>query len=200
MRIVIGRASTAAAALLAAAVLAAPQAVSAQSLGEAAERAKKERKGGSKTKVITDTELRQAGGTRYEPPVTSSEPESAAAPADGTAPAPADGAAPAPADGTAPATTDSAPRDRQAKTEDELRAEAEVKWRERLQQSRNDVSRLSAEANQLQTGLNDMTQNLYGANRTNAMNRLEEVKKQLAAAQTSVVDLEEEGRRSRFRP
>jgi hypothetical protein len=132
--------------------------------------------------------------------VTSSEPEPAAAPADGAAAAPADGAAAAPADGAAPESSDSAPRDRQVKTEDELRAEAEAKWRERLQQSRNDVSRLNAEADKLQTGLNDMTQNLYGANRTNAMNRLEEVKKQLAAAQTSVADLEEEGRRSRFRP
>lgn len=182
MRIVIGRASTAAAALLAAAVLALPQAVSAQSLGEAAERAKKERKGGTKTKVITDAELRQAGGTRPEPPVTSSEPEPAAAPA------PAEGAAPA----TAPAKAE--------KTEDELRAEAQAAWRGRVQKAQADVTRLNAEASTLQTSLNDLSQNLYGSNRANTMNRLDEVKKQLATAQQAVADLEEEGRRSRFQP
>ena len=186
MRIVIGRASTAAAALLAAAVLALPQAVSAQSLGEAAERAKKERKGGSKSKVITDAELRQAGGTRAEPPVTSSEPEPAAAPAGGAAPA----------EGAAPATTPAKPE----KTEDELRAEAQAGWRDRVQKAQAEVTRLNAEANTLQTSLNDLSQNLYGSNRANTMNRLDEVKKQLAAAQQTVADLEEEGRRSRFRP
>ena len=61
MRSVIGRVSAVAAALVAAALLALPQQTSAQSLGEAAEKAKKERKGGPKTKVITDTDLRQAG-------------------------------------------------------------------------------------------------------------------------------------------
>ena len=180
MRIVIGRVSTAAAALMAAAVLALPQVVSAQSLGEAAERAKKERKGGSKSKVITNDELRQAGGTRYEPPVTSSEPEPAAAPADGAA----------------PATTPAKPE----KTEDELRAEAQANWRDRVQKAQAEVTRLNAEANTLQTSLNDLSQNLYGSNRANTMTRLDEVKKQLAAAQQAVVDLEEEGRRSRFQP
>jgi hypothetical protein len=181
MRIVIGRVSMAAAAVLAAAVLALPQVVSAQSLGEAAERAKKERKGGSKTKVITDTELRQAGGGAPEPPVTSS---------DGAAEAP-------PADGATPAATTPAKAE---KTEDELRAEAEAKWRDRVQKAQAEVTRLNTEANALQTSLNDLSQNLYGSNRTATMNRLDEVKKQLAAAQQSVSDLEEEGRRSRFRP
>ena len=51
MRVVMGRVGTGVA-LLAAALLAFPLAVSAQSLGEAAEKAKKERKG--KSKVITD--------------------------------------------------------------------------------------------------------------------------------------------------
>ena len=181
MRIVIGRTSTAAAALLAAAVLALPQVVSAQSLGEAAERAKKERKGG-KSKVITDTELRQAGGTRAEPPVTSSEAQPAAEAS--------------PADGAAPATTPA----KAEKTDDELRAEAQANWRDRVQKAQADVTRLNAEASALQTSLNDLSQNLYGANRANIMNRLDEVKKQLATAQQAVSDLQEEGRRSRFQP
>jgi chromosome segregation ATPase len=181
MRCVIGRASTAATALLAAALLALPRVASAQSLGEAAERAKKERKGGSKTKVITDTELRQAGAGRPEAPVSSSETATEAPPA-------AEGAA---ATG-APAKPE--------KTEDELRAEAEAKWRDRVQKARDEIGRLNTEANALQTSLNDLSQNLYGAHRTATMNRLDEVKKQLAAAQQAVADLEEEGRRSRFRP
>jgi hypothetical protein len=181
MRSVIGHVSTATAALLAAALLALPQAASAQSLGEAAEKAKKERKGGSKPKVITDSELRQAGAGRPEPPVSSSETATEAAPAEGAAPGTA-----------APAKPE--------KTEDELRAEAEAKWRDRVQKAREEVGRLNSEANTLQTSLNDLSQNLYGSNRTATMNRLDEVKKQLAAAQQSVADLEEEGRRSRFRP
>jgi len=181
MRSVIGRVSAVAAALVAAALLALPQQTSAQSLGEAAEKAKKERKGGTKTKVITDTDLRQAGAGRPEEPVTSSEAATETAPADGAAAATA---APAKAE----------------KTEDELRAEAEAKWRDRVQKARDELGRLNTEANTLQTNLNDLSQNLYGSNRTATMNRLDEVRKQLAAAQQSVADLEEEGRRSRFRP
>jgi chromosome segregation ATPase len=185
MRIVIGRASTAAAALLAAAVLALPQVVTAQSLGEAAERAKKERKTGTKSKVITDAELRQKGAGRPEEPVTSSEPTPAAEPT--------------PADGAAPAATEAKP-EKTEKTEDELRAEAQANWRDRVQKAQAEVTRLNTEANTLQTSLNDLSQNLYGSNRANSMNRLDEVKKQLAAAQQAVADLQEEGRRSRFQP
>jgi hypothetical protein len=177
MRDVMGRVSVAAA-LLAAAFLAFPMAASAQSLGEAAEKAKRERKG--KTKVITETELRR--GT-LEPPVTSSETTEASdskeTPKEGTA-----AAAPAKAE----------------KTEEELRAEAETKWRERVQKAEADVTRLRAEANQLQTALNDISQNLYGATRTGMLNRLESVNKDLAAAQQTVADLQEEGRRARYRP
>jgi hypothetical protein len=69
-----------------------------------------------------------------------------------------------------------------------------------VQKAQAEITRLNAEANTLQTSLNDLSQNLYGSNRANTINRLDEVKKQLAAAQQSVADLEEEGRRSRFRP
>jgi DNA repair exonuclease SbcCD ATPase subunit len=185
MRIVMQRVSTAAA-LLAAALWTLPQVVSAQSLGEAAERAKREReRRGGKPKVITDQDLRSAGSRVQELPVSSSENE-------------ATEAAPAAEGTTTEGTTAAAPA-KAEKTEDELRAEAETKWRERLQQARAEVSRLNAEAAQLQTSLNDLTTTLYGSNRANTMTRLDEVKKQLATAQQSVTDLEEEGRRSRFR-
>jgi hypothetical protein len=175
MRVAIGRVSMGAA-LLAAAFLAFPPAVSAQSLGEAAEKAKKERKG--KTKVITESELRRAG--TGEPPVSSTETTEAA---DGKETA-KEGATAAPA---------------KEKTDEELRAEAEAKWRERLQKAEADVTRLTSEASQLQTALNDISQNLYGNTRTGMMARLDEVNKDLAAARQSVADLQEEGRRSRYR-
>jgi hypothetical protein len=175
MRVVIGRVSMGAA-LLAAAFLAFPLAVSAQSLGEAAEKAKKERKG--KTKVITESELRRAGTS--ESPVSSTETTEAA---DGKETA-KEGTAAAPA---------------KEKTDEELRTEAETKWRERLQKAQDDITRLSSEASQLQTALNDLSQNLYGATRTGMLARLDEVNKDLAAARQSVADLQEEGRRSRYR-
>jgi len=175
MRVVIGRVSMGVA-LLAAAFLAFPLALSAQSLGEAAEKAKKERKG--KTKVITESELRRAG--TGESPVSSTEgteaTDSKETAKEGTAAAPA-----------------------KEKTEEELRAEAAAKWRERLQKAEADVTRLSSEASQIQTALNDISQNLYGATRTGLMSRLDEVNKDLAAARQSVADLQEEGRRSRYR-
>ena len=166
------------AALVAAAFLVLPLAVSAQSLGEAAERAKKERKG-TKAKVITENDLRSAGS---EVPVSSAE---TIAPADAKE-TPKEGTAAA-----APATVE--------KTEEELRAEAETKWRERLQKANEDVTRLREEQSQVQRALNDVSQNLYGATRTGLLNRLEAVNKDLAAAQQSVTDIEEEGRRSRYR-
>lgn len=179
MRIVMRRMSTAGA-LLGIAILILPPPAATQSLAEAAERAKKERKG-KPAKVITESDLRRAGtgpGTVTEAPVASETSETSETPAKEGAPA-------------APAKTE--------KTEEELRAEAEANWRERLQKAQADVTRLNAEAAQIQTALNDLSQNLYGATRTGMLSRLEEVKKQLSAAQQSVTDLEEEGRRSRFR-
>ena len=162
-------------ALLGAAILLLPPGAAAQSLGEAAERAKKERKG-KPAKVITETDLRRAG-TVTEAPVASETSDTTEAPAkEGTA---------------APA---------KEKTEEELKAEAEAAWRQRIQKAREEVTRLNAEAAQLQTNLNDLSQNLYGATRASMLNRLEEVKKQLSAAQQSVSDLEEQGRRSRYGP
>ena len=87
-----------------------------------------------------------------------------------------------------------------AKSEDEVRAEREKAWRERLQQANDDVTRLSADVERLQYGLNDLSQNLYGAGRRAQIARLEEAKGQLVAARQAVESIEEEGRRSSFRP
>jgi hypothetical protein len=61
------------------------------------------------------------------------------------------------------------------------------------------VTQLEAEANRLQTALNDIAEPLYGATRANRIAALEKAKQQLAAAQQAVVDLEEQGRRSGYR-
>jgi len=51
----------------------------------------------------------------------------------------------------------------------------------------------------LQSALNDISQNLYGATRTGLLNRLDQAQKDLAAAKQKVADLQEEGRRNRYR-
>jgi hypothetical protein len=190
----IGRVWTAAA-LLAAAALALPQSVGAQSLGEAAERAKKERKG-KPSKVITESDLRSAGGGAPQMPVSSSDATEPAATGEATSAGESTSAAPAGGE----ATRSEGSEGRRAKTDDELRAEAEADWRDRLQKAQVETSRLSSEADRLQTALNDITQNLYGNNRATMIARLEEVQRQLVAARQSVTNLEEEGRRARYRP
>ena len=86
------------------------------------------------------------------------------------------------------------------KSDDELRAEREKAWRERFQQANDDVTRLTAEVERLQYGLNDLSQNLYGAGRRAQIARLEDAKGQLVAAHQALENLEEEARRASFRP
>jgi hypothetical protein len=163
-------------ALLAAAALGLASGATAQSLAEIAAKQKEKRKG-KPTKVFTEEDLRRgSAGT-----VTAD----AGVPVEGE-PAPAPAAAPA---ANAPAQP----------TEEEQRAEQQKAWRDRLQKSRDNVTQLEAEANRLQTALNDIAEPLYGATRANRMAALEKAKQQLAAAQQAVVDLEEQGRRSGYR-
>jgi hypothetical protein len=163
-----------------------PGVSSAQNLADAAAKEKERRKGHS-GRVYTEEDLRRAGGARGREAASA---EPAVATADATAAtkeaAPKDGAA---AEGTA-----------KPKTDDELKAERETAWRQRLAKANADVARLSAEADTLQQGANDLSQNLYGASRAGQLAKLEETRKQLAAAKDSVGALEDEGRRSGFRP
>jgi hypothetical protein len=92
------------------------------------------------------------------------------------------------------------PQEDAAKSEDEVRAEQEKAWRKRLQKANDAVARLSADVDRLQLGLNDLSQNLYGAGRRAQIARLEETKGQLIAAQQAVESVEEDGRRAGFRP
>ncbi len=162
----------------------------AQSLGEVAarEKARKDkeaREGRARTpvKVITEDELRGrvTSGTLSQP-----------AAEDNVEPAPAEAATPA--DGATPAKP-AAPE----KSEDELRAERQTEWRQKLTDAQASVARLRARADQMQAALNDNTGPIYGPNRASIANQLEQTKTALASAEHTVATLEEEGRRNRYR-
>ena len=154
------------------------------SLGEIAAREKDKKKG----KPITEEDLRSRhrGGTVSQPNAQGGS-ATAASPAPGAA-----GAKP----GAAPAATAAVEK---PKTEDELRDEAQTAWREKLTQAQADVTNWTTEVARLQGGLNDNTGTLYGPGRAVRVEALENAKRQLAAATTTVESLQEEGRRNRYR-
>jgi hypothetical protein len=101
----------------------------------------------------------------------------------------------------APAAADAAKADpaKKEKTEDELKAERETAWRDKVTKANAEVTRLQARADVLQTALNDLTQNLYGSTRQAQAAELELVQGQLAVARKGLEDLQEEGRRNGYR-
>jgi hypothetical protein len=166
-----------------------PAFVSAQSLGEAAakererrEKLEKEGKSKASPKVFTENDLRgraASSGTVSQPGSgTSTETK-------------------AEGQGTPAATPEGG--EKKEKTDDERRLEQEQAWRDKVTKARQDIVTQTDRVNRLQTSLNDVSGNLYGASRTSLLNQLEGAKKELAAAQQRVTDLEEEGRRSGFR-
>src|SRR5262249_11258063 len=84
------------------------------------------------------------------------------------------------------------------KTEDEIRADQEKEWRDKLTQAQADVSTWTAEVARLQTILNDNTTPVYGltanTGRAAVATQLDNAKKQLAAAQQAVGNLQAGGR------
>jgi len=159
-----------------AAAVAWPQSLAEIAAREKARQEKERRKAGGASKVITENELRGRGAGTYSQPGSG---VAAATPAASPSPAASPGA-------------------EKPKTEEEIRAEQEKAWRDRLQQAQAEVTRLSEIVNSMQTDLNDTTSS-YSAGRTKTMNRMQEAQKLLADARLKVADLEEEGRRSRFR-
>jgi hypothetical protein len=175
--------------LFALAALAVSAAVAgAQSLGELAakekERQEKERqKRGGASKVITESDLGgRSGGTFSN--------------AGSTAATATPAASPSPAAAGAEAAK---PAEAREKTPDEIRAEQENAWRQRLTQARTEVTQLNERLGRLQQSLNDLTANLYTSSRTTVLQQFETTKTELAAAQQKVTDLEEEGRRNQYR-
>ena len=168
--------------LVIAAVTNASPAAPATSLAELAAREKERRRGltGLTAPLYTDEDLRRIHEEgRIDSKVMAS--QVAAAPVPG-------------------ATLPAHPEGGGTKSEDDARRDREKAWRERLQKANEEVARLSEDVDRLQLGLNDLTQNLYGVGRRAQMVRLEEEKGQLVAARQSVENIEEEGRRSSFRP
>lgn len=158
--------------------------VSAQSLGELAakeqERREKERqKRGGSSKVITGDDLRGSGKGTLSNAGATTEGETAKEGAEGAKPG----------ESTAP----------KEKTPDEIRAAKEADWRARSQAAQTEVTQATARVNSLQQALNDVGGNLYSATRTATLNEFETAKRDLAAAQEKVADLEEEGRRNNYR-
>lgn len=151
-----------------------------QSLGEIAAREKErqekvKRKAGGAAHVITEDDLRGRGAGTYSQPGAGTSASPTASPSPGASPA--------------------AP----PKTDDEIRADQEKAWRDRLQQAQEEVTRLSGIVDGLQRDLGDATVGVYGAGRAKMITRMDEAQKMLAAAKQKVDDLQEEGRRSRFR-
>jgi hypothetical protein len=83
--------------------------------------------------------------------------------------------------------------------EDDERQDLAQAWRERLQEARNEVTRLSTEVDRRQALLNDMSGGLYGGARANKIDQLNSTKQQLGAAQRAVEALEDEGRQKGYR-
>jgi hypothetical protein len=61
------------------------------------------------------------------------------------------------------------------------------------------VTNWTGEVARIQAALNDNTGPMYGAGRAARVDSLENAKRQLAAAQTTLETLQEEGRRNRYR-
>lgn len=175
-----------AATFVAAAMLLTGSAATAQSLGEAAAKEKEKRKGRPAPKVITEEELRQAGGTVSSPAAVPDGPAPVAAkPAAGK-----DGAKEGGKDGKA------APKE---KTPDELRAEQEAAWRQRLADAEKEVAHNKGEVTRLQASLDDTTGGVYTPRRAGLQTSLEQAQRALADSQAKLAGIQEEGRRNSFR-
>ena len=149
------------------------------SLGEIAAREKNKKKG----KPITEDDLRnrRRGGT-----------VSAPSGASGSA------TAPSPSPGTAEK-KEGAGAAEKPPTEEEAFEAAQTTWREKLTAAQSDVTNWTGEVARMQTALNDMTGPMYGGGRAARVDALENAKRQLAAATTTLENLQEEGRRNRYR-
>ena len=101
--------------------------------------------------------------------------------------APEASASPGPAASPAPASAE------------EEAAKKQKAWRESLDNANKEVTHYSAEVDRIQLGLSDNRVDPYSAGRAQAAEQLEIAKQKLAEAQKKVADLEEQGRRNRWR-
>jgi hypothetical protein len=166
-----------------------PQAVAAQSLAEVAAKEKQRRKKvETPTTTYTERDLGRAGRPSGAFPAAS---DTSAQPAEGS-----EGAQPADAAEDASSTQSNEPE----KTEEEIHAEAEKAWREKLEQAQEWRDKLAASLKEINDSIGNLGGQPYGSARQNKMAQLEEVKGQLAEAEQDLANLQEEGRRNRYRP
>jgi hypothetical protein len=89
--------------------------------------------------------------------------------------------------------------EKKEKTPDEERAEKQDDWHKRLDRAQKDVATWQAEADRIQSVLNDSTAPQYCAGRAAKVEALETAKRNLVAANQTLSDLQEEGRRNGYR-
>ncbi len=167
------------------------QAVAAQSLAEVAAKEKQRRKkiDAPATTTYTERDLGRQGrpsGAFPSPGDTSTQSQ------------PAEGAEGAQATDTE--ASSSKKPDQPEKTEEEIRAEAEAAWREKLKQAQEWRDKLAASIQEINDSIGNLGGQPYGSARKNKLAQLEEVKGQLAEAERDLAALQEEGRRNRYRP
>jgi hypothetical protein len=147
-----------------------------QSLADAAAKEKARRKAAHKGKSFTDDDLRGGGGGSVSTGTeTASTGSSTAKPADA---------------GKSTA---------KQKTEEEVKAEQTAAWRKKVEAANKKVTVLQETIDKIQLDLNDMSGGVYSSRRATLLSLLDDTKKQLAAAQQSVTDLEDEGRKNLYR-
>jgi chromosome segregation ATPase len=147
--------------------------VSAQSLGDLAEREKARRKGESK-RVITDEDL--AKGSR----TTKAAADDGAAGDTGTAAAKEAGPA------------------SKGPSEEERREQARKAWEERRKKAEDEVAQLTKQVDELQQQVSDQRVYQLGPNRARRLDDLQQAQDRLAAAQQRLDDLEDERRREGY--
>jgi len=91
-----------------------------------------------------------------------------------------------------------AANEKKEKTESELRTEREQEWRKRRDEAAQEVQRLQAEVDRLQTYANDVSAPI-GPGRAELLDRLEKTRQQLDGARAKLDALEDERRRAGFR-
>ncbi len=167
-----------AAALATVALLLVPTPSPGQSLTDAAAKEKARRKAAQKGKSFTDDDLRRGGGGSVSMGTET----------------------PSGGDSTATAKpAETGKSTAKQKTEDEIKTEQTAAWRKRVETANKKVTILQETIDKIQLDLNDMSGGVYTSRRATLLNLLEDTKKQLAAAQQSVADLEDEGRKNLYR-
>jgi hypothetical protein len=175
----------------AAAVILTASAATAQGLADAAAREREKRKGKAQgsAKVITEEELRKAGGNVSSPAATDG--------GTGTSGTSTTGTTPGQGDATAGAKPPAKAADE--KSPEQIKAEQTAVWRQKLDLARKQVGVYQDLIKALQSDLNDMSGGVYTPRRAAAQTNLEQTQKELLAAQQTVADLEAEGQRNGYR-